>query len=44
MSKATSTEENPRYLREIVQKKFLEEVIGCAGIFLMCQLDGSNFD
>lgn len=39
MSKPSSTEENPRCLREIVQKKFLEEVIGCAGnfLYLLCQ-------
>lgn len=33
MSKGPAEETAPRALREIVQKKFLEEVIGCGGAF-----------
>jgi hypothetical protein len=32
MSKQASVEDSPRSMREIVQKKFLDEVINVAGI------------
>jgi hypothetical protein len=34
MSKAAAAEEAPKTMREMIQKKFLEEIIGCSRKFL----------